>query len=304
MTAMTADSDTRELERIVGRTLTSVTRARWGFANRTDIVTTAGGDQLVVQRYRDRELAAHRIKTMAALAGPLAQLGITIPTAQRVQLDDDPPWAIFNELAGVPVPDAGVHGLGGAQFPHLAKRMGDLQRRISTVSVTDLDLPDGWAGPRMLAADASGWLEQIADRIGVAAAEILRRTIADVGRLLGDRPTVIAHGDFAPVNMLVVDGEITGLLDFESTRLADPLFDVAWWAWVVGFHHPADLGRSLPSFLEGAAARRDASQDELIRALQLLRLLELAAKSVGEERDSRDMWTARLTETLGWTGQL
>ena len=28
---------------------------------------------------------------------------------------------------------------------------------------------------------------------------------------------------------------LTGLLDLESVRLADPLFEVAWWAWAVGF---------------------------------------------------------------------
>ena len=300
MTAMTADSDTRELERIVGRTLTSVTRARWGFANRTDIVTTAGGDRLVVQRYRDGALAAHRIKTMAALAGPLAQRGIPTPVVQRVQLDDDPPWATFDLLAGVPVPDAGVHGLGGAQFPHLAMRMGDLQRRIATVPVEGLDLPGAWADPRTLAADASGWLDQIADGIGVGNAETIRRTIAEVGRLFRDRPAVLAHGDFAPVNVLVADGEITGLLDFESTRLADPLFDVAWWAWVVGFHHQADLARSLPSFLEGVAVQWDARLNERIRALQLLRLLELATLSPEEGQAT---WIARLDETLGRHGR-
>ena len=294
----TAGADTRQLEGIVGVALTSVVRARWGFANRTDIVTTAGGDRLVVQRYRDGALAAHRIRTMAALAGPMAQRGITIPAARRVQLDADPPWAIFGQLAGVPVPDADVHGPAGTQFPHVAFRMGDLQRRISGISLDGLDLPTAWADPRTLAADASGWLNQIAGRIAVEEANVLRRTIADVGRLFRDRPSVLAHGDFVPVNVLVADGEITGLLDFEATRCADPLFDVAWWAWVVGFHHPADLARSLAAFLEGAAVRRDAHLDERIRALQQLRLLELAATSAGERPAAADMWIARIAETL------
>ena len=79
-----ADTESAQLECIVGTPLKSAARARWGFANRTDVVTTSGGDRLVVQRYRDGALAAHRIKTMAALAGPLAQRLIPTPVVQRV----------------------------------------------------------------------------------------------------------------------------------------------------------------------------------------------------------------------------
>ena len=38
---------------------------------------------------------------------------------------------------------------------------------------------------------------------------------------------MLAHGDFAPVNVVTDGTSLTGLLDFESVRLADPLFDVA-----------------------------------------------------------------------------
>jgi aminoglycoside phosphotransferase (APT) family kinase protein len=43
------------------------------------------------------------------------------------------------------------------------------------------------------------------------------------------------------VNVLTDGVSVTGLLDFESVRLADPLFDVAWWAWAVGFSSPSVL---------------------------------------------------------------
>jgi len=33
---------------------------------------------------------------------------------------------------------------------------------------------------------------------------------------------MLAHGDFAPVNMLTDGASLTGLLDFEAVRLADP----------------------------------------------------------------------------------
>jgi aminoglycoside phosphotransferase (APT) family kinase protein len=40
--------------------------------------------------------------------------------------------------------------------------------------------------------------------------------------LFTGRPVVLAHGDFAPVNILTDGQEVTGLLDFEAVRLADP----------------------------------------------------------------------------------
>jgi aminoglycoside phosphotransferase (APT) family kinase protein len=93
--------------------------------------------------------------------------------------------------------------------------------------------------------------------------------------LFAGRPVVLAHGDFAPVNVLT-DGEtVTGLLDFEAVRLADPLFDAAWWAWSVSFSSAEVLQQAWPAFLDGAGI--DAAEPGLadrVRALQVLRMLE------------------------------
>jgi aminoglycoside phosphotransferase (APT) family kinase protein len=43
-----------------------------------------------------------------------------------------------------------------------------------------------------------------------------------VPALFDKRPVVLAHGDFAPVNMLTDGTSLSGLLDFESVRLARP----------------------------------------------------------------------------------
>jgi aminoglycoside phosphotransferase (APT) family kinase protein len=80
------------------------------------------------------------------------------------------------------------------------------------------------------------------------------------------------------VNLLTDGTSLTGLLDFESVRLADPLFDVAWWAWAVSFTSPAVLESAWPPFLEGVGI--DATDPELavrVHSLQVLRMLELLA---------------------------
>ena len=38
---------------------------------------------------------------------------------------------------------------------------------------------------------------------------------------------VVCHGDFHPLNILVQDGEVTGVLDWANFLIADPAFDVA-----------------------------------------------------------------------------
>jgi aminoglycoside phosphotransferase (APT) family kinase protein len=110
---------------------------------------------------------------------------------------------------------------------------------------------------------------------------------------------VLAHGDFAPVNVLTDGTSLTGLLDFESVRLADPLFDVAWWAWAVSFASRSVLGAAWPAFLQGAGI--DPSDQQLsarVHSLQVLRMLELVADETSLSPDVRRVVTNRLQVML------
>jgi aminoglycoside phosphotransferase (APT) family kinase protein len=92
---------------------------------------------------------------------------------------------------------------------------------------------------------------------------------------------------------------VTGLVDFESVRLADPLFDVAWWAWVVEFHHPSVIQRAWTPFLEGAEIDADEYQlPDRIRSLQTLRLLELVADPNAIDSDIRRILVNQLRAIL------
>ena len=116
--------------------------------------------------------------------------------------------------------------------------------------------------------------------------------------LFAGRPVVLAHGDFAPVNVLTDGQTVTGLLDFEAVRLADPLFDAAWWARSVSFSSPGVLQQAWPAFLNGAGI--DAAEPGLadrVRALQVLRMLEqLAAGNLAP--GIAEIVTDRLRATL------
>lgn len=79
----TDDSKRGLIERLLKRPVTGATRAVWGFTNQTDIVTLADGDRVVVQRYRRRQDAEHRLRAMRALWTPAAEAGIAIPRTQE-----------------------------------------------------------------------------------------------------------------------------------------------------------------------------------------------------------------------------
>ena len=264
------DPERELIERALGRPVAATARAAWGFTNRTDMVTLADGQRAVVQRYRHREDASYRLRVMQGLSEPAIEAGIPLPQVREFSLDDDPPWAIYDVLPGVPVPEAGELRPGGPRFTHAARMMGELLASFRGLPAADLRLDDLWADPRRLAAAAARWAEQLP----VSAGRVLDAVLG----LFAGRPVVLTHGDFAPVNILTDGTTVTGLLDFEAVRLADPLFDPAWWAWSVSFSGPGVLETAWPPFLAGAGIDPAESRPgECVHALQVLRMMEQLA---------------------------
>ena len=70
---------------------------------------------------------------------------------------------------------------------------------------------------------------------------------------------------------------MVGLLDLEFARIADPLFDAAWWGWVVRYHHPARWLHAWPQLLAAAGIADDKETAARIRVIQRLRCLEMIA---------------------------
>ena len=267
------------IERVLDKPVVRIRRAAWGFTNRTDIVTLAGGERVVLQRNRRRGDADRRLQVTRALQAPAAAAGIALARELASDLDAQPSWVIFAALPGVPIPDLGAAGLEDPRFPQLARSMGDLLARFRELSPTGISIDDLWASPDRLATEAAAWSAAV-DGLAAPTRSALTSLIDTVPALFAGRPAVLAHGDFAPVNVLTDGVTLTGLLDLEWVRLADPLFDVAWWAWAVGFSRAGVLERAWPAFLEGARVQiDDPDLPARIRALQVLRMLELLAGS-------------------------
>jgi hypothetical protein len=76
----TEEAERALIERVLARPVAAATQAVWGFTNRTDIVTLASGDRVVVQRYRRRQDAACSSCSPASTASPPTS-GTSSPTA-------------------------------------------------------------------------------------------------------------------------------------------------------------------------------------------------------------------------------
>ena len=293
------------VERILGSPVVAATLARWGFTNRTTLATLADGRRVAVQRLADRNAARRRLRLGSPLAARLAAAGV--PTAPLLGGDAEatPPYVIHAAVAG----DNGAEWLAGERGAvRLARLMGALAARLAVVDARGLRLPATWADPARLARASRVRLARSSPRLDAATVRVLHAAIEGLEPLFAGRRPAFAHGDFAPVNVLVTrrpggrGWAVAALLDLEWARLADPLFDVAWWGWVVRFHHPERWAAAWPALLAAAGAageaeRAPAAFADRIRTLQLLRLLELADRS--RARSAAD-WPARLAATAGW----
>ena len=161
----------------MGAPVVGVTPGRWGFTNRTDLVTLASGERIVLQQFRRRKDAAYRLRILQELRGPAGRAGIPIPAVRRFDLEASPPWAIYETLPGVPLPEAGEAALDGPRFPVLARRMGELLARWRGLPADRSVVNDEWADLNRVAERATTWAAQMP--------ELSERQRAAVARVLG-----------------------------------------------------------------------------------------------------------------------
>ena len=267
-----------------------------GTATETHRLILGDGRVLAAQRVEGPD-AALRAATGAALVPRLAAAGIPVPgTALVVEVGPDS-WLVTAWVDG----QSGRAWLGDPErAARLAREMGSVAARLPTVDATGIALPAGWESAEAIRAVAGAGLRLVRasmDPGGVGcidrAADVVRVTFAGVA-------PVFAHGDFAPVNVIVgEDGALRAVIDLEAARRSVPLLDAAWWGWIVRYHHPDTWSRTWPVFLEAAGIVEDRETSAAMTALQALRCLELAASS---EPAARAQWLERLRTTLRWSG--
>lgn len=285
-----------EIEQTLGSEVLEAESAAWGFKNQTWDVVLADGSAVVVQLFRERDSAIHRITAMRQL-GALSDL--PIPRVLAANLDAPDPWAVYVRLEGQPGYERAGWDLSDRGWVSMAGAMGAAVYRIQIIPTDRTDLPDLWSRVDDLCVAARQWVEPLKPYLRRESSGKIDRVIGSTPTVLGDFFPVVAHGDFGPQNALFVGTTLTGIVDLEDARLAHPLLDAAWWNWLVRAHTPNAFARSWRSFLQGARADDTAPRlNDQMQVLTVLRLLE-AAESFGRiSPEKQPSWATRIEKQL------
>ncbi len=276
----------------------AVARLRWGFTNESWAVTLADGSRLAVTRVADPITEETAARSLVVLRPRLVAAGL--PLAMPVAGSGARRWPSdirVSELIEGVVGASLLDDPGGGQL--VGRLCGLAGRRIAAVDPSNAGLPDLWATGRRLAEAARSWADAVAADLELTERADLADAIAVLPDRLAGRPVVLVHGDLVPVNIVVRDGRLVGVLDLETLRLADPLYDVAWFRHILGFHHPDVLDAASDGFVEAAGSDPlNAAHLALMALLPVIRILEiLAALSADDPR--RAAWLRQLRAALG-----
>jgi aminoglycoside phosphotransferase (APT) family kinase protein len=197
-------------------------------------------------------------------------------------------------IAGTPLAallgdEAGAR-LAGRLCGEVGARLAGIDPRVVRPSVT-------WSSADRLTTVARRWVDRCDGLLSQASTHAIRGLL-DHALAIDAGAARFAHGDLAPVNVLASDGRITAVLDLDLARVAPPLYDAAWFAWVVGHHHPDVAEAAWRGY--ALAARLAPERPAAFAWLQPLQLLERAATA--RDGPGRRRWTARLEALLGGSG--
>ena len=204
------------------------TRLTGGFDTQIFAFRLAGAPPGFVGGLILRLLDAHHDPTRAlaerATQNALADLGYPAP---RVLLASADPtllggaFLIMQRVAGQPMPKVSI-GAVASVLAGLQARLHDLDAVAFLRTVTREGLE-----PKRLTFDAH--LAQLTERSTRGGLGGLAPGLEWLARRRPPRPEprAVCHGDFHPYNVLMVDGRVTGVLDWPHAIVADPAFDVA-----------------------------------------------------------------------------
>lgn len=211
-----------------------------GQANEVHAVVTASGAELVCRISRRPDC---RFETEAAVINAVRRNGLPAPEVVAVgQLQEEGGQTGFileRRLAGRMLRD--VILADPAATAGLLEQLGELLAAVHQVAVIGF----GNLDPELKGSHAtcSAWFVDVfvqrhlpailAAVEGVADMAAVVREAADIviahRELLDAAPGRLAHGDVSPTNVLVADGRVTGLVDWEAVKGAPQANDFAWW---------------------------------------------------------------------------
>jgi aminoglycoside phosphotransferase (APT) family kinase protein len=298
-TGVQAEAELDRLSKLDGAAVIGAERPAWGFANRTTIATLLDGRRWVVQELEDPIAGRAVVARARLLADRLTAGGVPAPGVVIAEAGAARPLLVTAFVAG----QLGPSLLGtDREAATLGGLMGATQRQLARIDTTGLRLPTTWALPERLAAVSRRRLGRVAHRLNPRTIGVVERAIEEHAGLPSSGRPILAHGDFAPANVIISrGGRLAALIDFEYARLADPLFDAATFQWLTFHFHPARAEVAWAAFADAAGIGRagDPAVRATLERLRLLRILELVEVAGRRGPAMRDRWLSLLEADAG-----
>jgi len=241
--------------------------------------------ELILRQDRDAVVVTAQLSDEFRLLRALAGTGVPVPRAYWC--DEAGEWlgrpsAVVGRCPGradrAVLRDRDPLGLGPDGRLALAREMVETLARLHRLPAAGFVGALAAAGADPARAELDRWEAEL-DAAGLDPGGRMRpaRDWLRAHLPAGSVPATLVHGDFRPANVLVHDGRISAVLDWELARLGDPLDDLGWYTCSIYRREHFCAGWSVPDFLTGYAelTGHDAEGDRL-RFWQVLSVFRLA----------------------------
>lgn len=231
-----------------GETVSGTVEARRvgiGQSNITSIVTDSDGREWVLREPPPgtKPGRAHDVTREAGIIAALADSGVPVPRVVGIGAD----FFVMERMAGAPLEseddaraiDPGCRHELGLQVIATLARLHQLAPHT-----VGLDVPPTPYVERQIRRVGDAWLRVGSGCAHDAAWQAVRARLVE--RVPNEHgPTVVMHGDFRLSNLLVDDGRITAVLDWELCTIGDAMVDLAW--LLDDWRSPDEPAISMPS---------------------------------------------------------
>lgn len=263
-----------------------------GHSNLTYAVTDAAGARWVLRRPPLGHVleSAHDVGREHRIISALAGSGVPVAPAVGLCRDvevNDAPFYVMRFVDGLVLHDCDhAEQVSGADRQRIGENVVDVLAALHAIDPDDVGLGDLGRKEAYLERQLKRWTKQWENSKTreIPAMEASRRLLAE--RMPEQIGASIVHGDYRLGNMLVADGRIEAVLDWELCTLGDPLADVGYLlnAWLQPGEVDTRPGDQAPTTVGGfgtrealieryaAATGRDLSGIDYYRAFSHWRL--------------------------------
>ena len=197
---------------------------------------------MILRRLKPRQ-SPRQAQYEAAVQNAIASQGFPAPQVALVETDTTVlggAFLVMREMRGRPLAQGIDSAIGGSATSKVIRLLAEAPRTLTQMATTwtqaHLRLHELRVEPLREACAAAGLTASSFDsRLAAVESDLQDPALARLRPVLAwlrahlparQAPAVICHGDFHPLNILVAEGQVSGVLDWGSATLAEPAYDV------------------------------------------------------------------------------